>query len=151
LLRSAFPALKMLLAARPRQLPGALSNAVENLGPRGGHFVAVLTELAPRLATPDELLDAGAVVAWRLGDTRLRTSTLEIVGRLPTATLLAALGLADWPAEEAPRAIEELRADGWRVPLLPPSPPKPGRGEKAKAQPSGWHIVGRLGNFAGFD
>src|SRR5437763_855888 len=59
LLRGAFPALVPLLAARPRQLPGALSNAVENLGPRGPDFAAAMTELAPRLGSPDELLDAG--------------------------------------------------------------------------------------------
>src|SRR5205085_2388716 len=83
--------------------PGALSNAVENLGPRGGAFARSLAELAPRLGSPDELLDAGAVAGWRLGDARLRPSALEIAGRLPPAPLLAALGLADWPAAEAPR------------------------------------------------
>src|SRR5262245_60028499 len=61
LLRVTFPRLRPLLLARPSDLPAALSNAVENLGGRGLDMARGLAELG---TAGDDLLDAGAVLAW---------------------------------------------------------------------------------------
>jgi hypothetical protein len=167
LLRETFPALRPLLAARPRHLPGALSNAVENLGSRGIAFARNLVPLAPVLTRPEELLDAGAVLAWRLGDARLREPALERADRLPAAAVLAALGLRDWPAEAAPLVVTGLRANGWcrpeelfaagtlaGLPRAAPDQLTRLRQEIAAppaAGPASWRLAGRPGNFLGFD
>lgn len=167
LLRETFPALRPLLAARPRHLPGALSNAVENLGPRGAAFAHGLASLAPHVGRPEDLLNAGAVLAWRLGDARLRGAALPLAERLPALAALAALGLPDWPAEAAPLVVAGLRANGWCRPeeLLSPetlanlAAAAPDRLDRLRqdlatppdAAPADWRLAGRLGNFSGFD
>jgi hypothetical protein len=167
LLRETFPALRPLLAARPRQLPGALSNAVENLGPNGVAFARGLAALASCVRQPEELLDAGAVLAWRLGDARLRATALELAARLPAPAVLAVFGVPGWPAEAAPVLLAGLRANGWRRPeeLLSPQTLKSLTGagtgrldelrQEISAPPgapaAAWRVAGRLGNFAGFD
>src|SRR5262249_17326675 len=100
----------------PRTLPGALSNAVENLGPRGEDFVVGLSDFAGRITTPDDLLGAGALLAWRLGDARLRAAALDTAARLPPGITLAALGLPNHPEAEAPALLARLAADVWNVP-----------------------------------
>jgi hypothetical protein len=166
LLREAFPALRPLLAARPRHLPGALSNAVENLGPRGVAFARGLASLAPHVSRPEDLLDTGAVLAWHLGDARLRQAALDIAERLPAPAALAALGVPDWPAEAAPLIAAGLRADGWCRPdeLLSPQTlaglagAAPDRLDRLRHDlvtlpdaAAKWRLAGRLGNFSGFD
>jgi hypothetical protein len=167
LLRETFPALRPLLAARPRQLPGALSNAVENLGACGTAFAHGLTALAPHVGRPEDLLDAGAVLAWRLGDARLRTAALGIADRLPATATLAALGLPDWPVQAAPLVVAGLRANGWCRPeeLLSPQTVANLAGAPSDrldrlrqdlaalpdAAATEWRLAGRLGNFSGFD
>lgn len=116
LLRHTLPALRPLLLARPTTLPAALSNAVENLGGRGLALSLALGRMAPGLPGPDALLDACLVVAWRLGEARLRAQALVAAHRLPASTALAALDLDDWPAVAAPAALAALGADGWTHP-----------------------------------
>jgi hypothetical protein len=167
LLRETFPVLRPLLAARPQLLPGALSNAVENLGARGVGFARGLAVLAPHVGRPEDLLDAGAVLAWRLGDARLRKAALEMADRLPPPAVLAALDLPNWPAQAAPLVVAGLRANGWCRPeellsretlagLAKAGPDRLDRMRQdlttipaASAAPS--RLVGRLGNFSGFD
>lgn len=133
LLREVFPRLATLLAVRPKQLPGALSNAVENLGPLGLDFARRLSELAERIPDAAVLLDAGAVLAWRLGDARLRKPALDLANKLP-ADLVA--HLLDLPGAPVEAVLRDLSREGW---LLP-----------GHAAPGGWHLAARLGNFAGF-
>jgi hypothetical protein len=163
LLRETFPALRPLLAARARHLPGALSNAVENLGPRGLAFARALVPLAPVLTRPEELLDAGAVLAWRLGDARLRGPALERADRLPAPAVLTSLGLGDWPGEAAPLVVAGLRADGWCRPegmfgagtmagLGRAAPDRLDRLRQDITRPAAaWRPAGRPGNYLGFD
>ncbi len=166
LLAETFPAVRPLLLARPQQLPGALSNAVENLGPAGAAFARGITALAPHLQRPEELLDAGAVLAWRLGEARLRGGALDRAARLPAPVALGALGIPDWPAETLPLVLAGLRDDGWHRPgeILSPATrdvlarAERGRIDKlaeelskrADAAPARWRLAGRLGNFVGF-
>jgi hypothetical protein len=167
LLRAVFPKLRPLLAARPRLLPGALSNAVENLGPQGAAFASAIGALAPHMGGAEELLDAGAVVAWRLGDARLRAAALDRADKLPAAVVLTALGLGDWPAEAAALVLAGLRGHAWSRPeemlsaetLAGLGSAPPDRRQHLREQlltapavpPAKWRLAGRLGNFLGFD
>lgn len=162
----AFPAVRTALLAAPRTLPGALANAVERLGPRGEAFVARLAAAGGMLTAPADVEKAGAVIAWRLGEARLRRAALQAADAIPPEAALAALGLDDWPAAGAPLALAALRGDAWRLPeqalseetlagagKLPPGK----RAELARAlgtpprAPLGsWVPAGPVGEFAGF-
>jgi hypothetical protein len=146
-----FPRLRRLLLARPRYLPGALSNAVENMADRGVEFASRLGEVGTALEQPDTLLDAGAVLAWRLGDARLRSAALRIAAGLEPTLFLRLLGLASCPASAAPQVAEALTNDGWRLPqqMASPTTPDATPGQRRAKKPS-WFIAGRLGNFRGF-
>lgn len=116
LLRQTFPRIRPLLLERPSALPAALANAVENLGRRGMAFASALAEVGPSVSRASELLDLGAVLAWRLGEARLRTAALAILNRLPARALLDVLGLVGAPPTAAPLVAGALRADAWRAP-----------------------------------
>jgi hypothetical protein len=166
LLNVTFPKLRRLLLTRPRQLPGALSNAVENLGERGAEFARDLAGAAEGLGDAGQLLDAGAVLAWRLGDARLRAPALEIAGRLPPRVVLALLGRPEWPDAAAPLATAALAAEGWRgldglftaQTLAELASASRDRTEAIRRDlaaapggpPSTWVLAGRLGDFRGF-
>lgn len=165
LLRLAFPALRPLLLRQPRTLPAALSNAVENLGARGEAFARALPAVGVHLCTADTLLQAGGVLAWRLGEARLRRQALELAPTLPPAAVLAALDL-DWPPPAAPGALACLRLSAWQHPreLLRPetvvglavAPPQEVEslvariGALAPPPLARWRPVARVGAFAGF-
>jgi hypothetical protein len=164
LFTTTFPRMRRLLLARPRYLPGALSNAVENLGQRGEAFACRIAEISAAVEQPDALLYAGVVLAWRLGDARLRQAALRIAPRIPAAQFLHQMGLTEWPEAAAPLVLETLKNDGWRLPeqrfppatLLALDRMSPAQ-RSALAQPSttgkkkpSWQIAARLGNFRGF-
>lgn len=166
LLREAFPHVRSLLLERPLALPAALSNAVEHLGRRGAAFARALPVLAPGLSTSEDLLDAGVVLAWRLGEARLRESALERCCRLPSRVLLDALDLGDWPTEAAGLAIRCLEEDAWRHPrdavsektlrsverMSPEALSELAERLSARraAPPHAWTLVGSVGEFSGF-
>jgi hypothetical protein len=133
MLETTVPALRSALLARPSILP-ALSNAVENLGEKGLEFAYALAALP--VTDPGVLLDAGVVIAWRLGRAALRENALDLAGRLPPAIALSALGLSGDDAARRAAVVQGLRADAW-------SPP----GTVATA---GLRVVGRIGDFVGF-
>jgi len=136
LLEETFAALRPALLAAPASLPGALSNAVENLGTLGKAWALSLPAVAATLpadAPPGALLDAGAVLAWRLGEARLRERALERARTLPVATVRAALDLG--PADVSV-ALDRLAVDAWNDPLAAPD--------------TAWRRVGVLGGFSGF-
>jgi hypothetical protein len=168
LLRETFPALRPLLLARPRSLPGALSNASENLGPRGLAFARTLPAVGAHLPDVDQLPAAGAILAWRLGDARLRTAVLAAAAALPPGAVLAALGVPSWPRAAAPLLLAALATDGWRPPdrLFAPATldelaagPGAERLEALRQRavmppatsPEHWGLIDRVGNFRGFD
>ncbi len=167
LFRVTLPAIRPLLLSRPRFLPGALSNVVENLGARGEEFARQIVVVARHLHSPSDLMDAGAVLAWRLGEARLRVEALRLAEGIPAAATLAALKLDGWPTEAAALAIAALTADAWRRPeeAIPPatleklpkaSPKKLEDLHREAAAPprallATWTPVGPIGNFTGFD
>jgi hypothetical protein len=160
LFRETFPRLGPLLARRPRQLPGALSNAVENLGALGLDFARRLSALADRISDPDVLLDAGAILAWRLGDARLRSPALDRAEKLPPDLLAELLDLRDWPEKVVPLVVRGLRSEGWLRPeslfsdktrAKPDAKKLAARLEEWDESLGGdWMLAGRLGDFAGF-
>jgi hypothetical protein len=165
LLRETFVKLRPLLLMRPRQLPAALSNAAESFGVRGAEFARELATVGTGLENPQELLDAAAVLAWRLGEARLREAALRIAATLPPRTVLAALGLSDWHPEAAPLVLAALSADAWRHPrnqIRPETVARVGTlqpEERAAlyarlAAPAdsgrGWQLAAAVENFSGF-
>jgi hypothetical protein len=118
-LRRLLPAIPALVAAAPRRLPAAVVNALHHLdssptGDPAGWLETVLA-LAEHTADVDELLDAGAVAAWRRGLAQLRGSALATAARLPEPLVRIALGT---PATvDLPR----LAADPWLDPAHPGS------------------------------
>lgn len=147
LLYEAFPALQAVLSLRPEVLPGALSNAAENLGPRGRAFVSRLSQLAHYVDDADALLLLGAIVAWRVGEARLRVTALEAAQRVPPGAFLAALDLDDWGHGLAPRAAEMMREHAWQHPGARGRDAKP---IDARAPLACWRTVARVGDFVGF-
>jgi hypothetical protein len=166
LMRETFSALRRLLLTRPGSLAGALSNAVENLGPCGVAFARRLANVAEFVSSGDDLLNTGVVLAWRLGYARCRSRALALAPRLPPGAVLRALGLAHWPIAAAPLAIAGLAAHGWRRPealltkqtldQLERDPERAAPLIAALALPSSepldaWSLANRVGNFRGFD
>ena len=115
-LRRLLPALPGLVAAAPRQFPVAVVNALHHLdsSPTGdpAGWVDTMLELGPRTASVTELLDAGAVAAWRRGLAQLRGSALNTAARLPAPMVRLALG-ADRDVD-----LARLSADPWLDPAL---------------------------------
>ena len=126
-LLDALPELGSTLNARP-DLLAAFSNAVGNLGASGLAFATALPGLAASCPT-ERLLEAGAVLAWRLGEPRLRQRALAIAASLPPATVAAALAL---PEAQLAGALAQLNANAWR---------RPGHAATVLAQ---------IGDFTGF-
>jgi hypothetical protein len=166
LLCETLPRLTSFLAASPA-LAGALSNAVERMADEDAsvRLAHAFAELGPAVETPEALLDAGALAAWRLGEARLRAPALARAGALPPRAVLAALSLASWPDAAAPLALRALASDGWRRPEEVFSGPtlealarEPRRAaslearfESRRASPlSWWTVAARVGDFTGF-
>ena len=113
LLATTLPALRPLLLQRPSALPAALSNAVEQVGADTTGYCQALERLSGLVATPAELLDAGAVAAWRCGRAPLRQAALQAMARLPGRAALTALDLGDWPEAAAELVRTALAQDAW--------------------------------------
>lgn len=166
LLSEVFPKLRGLLLREPATLCARLSNAVENMGVQGAPFARTLGDIAASISRPDELLQAGGVLAWRMGRARLRESALSAAATLAPKVFLPAMGLGGWPAQAALPLLKALRADAWRHPRQVFSP---GTLDKLSSMDAGGldrlaqqlsstelptsagrNLAGRLGEFSGF-
>lgn len=166
LLRETFPSIRSLLLKKPRALAGALSNAAENLGDRGVAFARAIGAIGGSLTDPGHLLDAGVVLAWRMGEPRLRGEAFIAGAKLPARAALQTLGLSGWPEPAAELVFSALQADAWREPeALFTSATLSGLAKRSAAeiaalrktlvepapeQPSAWRENVALGNFTGF-
>ncbi|HYM00112.1 MAG TPA: hypothetical protein VEZ90_14260 [Blastocatellia bacterium] len=165
LFRSTFPALRHLLLQSPDGLPGALCNAVERLGSRGSDFAVGIATAGKGLESPEKLLASGAVLAWRLGEARLRGRALQAAADLPRRVALDAFGLSDWPEQATPLAFALLEENGWQPPRTRVSADilagiSAGRIEVAKLVNSvksstmpplqQWKVAASFGEFSGF-
>lgn len=162
LLTTTLPALRPLLLQRPGALPAALSNAVEQVGADETAYCQLLERLSGVVASPAELLDAGAVAAWRCGRAPLRQAALQAMARLPGRAVLTALEVGDWPEASAGLVRTALGQDAWtplkwrfrdetleqvrREGAVPPAV------AQALLQPQQlrWRIVARVGAWQGF-
>lgn len=92
LLRAVAP----FVGAAPRRVPVSLTNALHHLGSepsgRPAEWIEAMVAIAGRARGVDELLDAGAVAAWRCGLARLRGSALAVARRLRSEVLAPAVG-----------------------------------------------------------
>jgi hypothetical protein len=135
-LRRFLPAVPGLVAAEPRRLPLAVVNALHHLdvSPTGDPdgWLDTMLELSLRAANVSELLDAGAVAAWRRGLAQLRTSALETAARLPTPLVRIALGTASTVD------LARLATDPWLDPAL------------SERDSSVLLLARRVGGFRGF-
>jgi hypothetical protein len=166
LLLETLPLVGAELERAPGVLVPALSNAVENLRDKGDAFARELPGVLKGLDDPRMMLDACGVLAWRLGDPRLRASALRVAPTLPARALLAALGLGAWPEAAAAVAIEALQLDAWHLPSDLASPATlvavaraPGERVRStidalRAAPpvslDRWRVVASVGAFTGF-
>lgn len=129
LLEEGIAALRPVLEPAPSLL-ARVSNAVERMGPAGLAWARGLAGVAASL-TPGQVEAAGVVLAWRLGEARLREVALDAALGLPDGVVASLLGV-----EDAGLALRRLHADAWVLPA----------GEIAR----GWSMVGRVGGFVGF-
>lgn len=125
-----------LLALQPAALLTAVANALVHWSAHGGggDWLATLATLAPRARSPEELLRAGQVAAWRHGLAHYRDSALERARKLERELLAIAFGvpIGDW--QDA--MLDQLRADRWYRPDQPPV--------------RGARVVAKVGAFVGF-
>lgn len=97
--REVWPLLRAVapfVGAAPRRVPVSLANALYHLGSapsgRPAEWVEAMVAVAGRAHDVEELLDAGAVAAWRCGLARLRSSAVQVARRLRPELLAVALG-----------------------------------------------------------
>jgi hypothetical protein len=107
-----------LLAAEPRRVLAALSNALHQLavtpGARPEAWIRDLAALAPRCPDVASLLAVGQIRAWMAGLAHYRASALAVGDRLPEALALAAVGASgSWSTLRA-----RLAGDPWFVPSI---------------------------------
>jgi hypothetical protein len=105
-----------LLAAEPRRVLAAVTNALHQLtttpGARPEAWTRDLAALAPRCPDAATLLKVGQLRAWMAGLAHFRASALAVGDALPEALALAAVGgTGSWAALRA-----RLAADPWFVP-----------------------------------
>lgn len=163
--------LREMAAKAPERIPAGLSNGVERMTTRGPAFVRGMNACAAAAETPDALLAAGALVAWRLGEPRMRHTALRVGATLSNRLGLVALQLEDWPACGWPLAVRALERDAWTHPraLLRPAtlsglealtddapnsdvltPLMDRIGRRQRARPEAWQKRAPIGDFSGF-
>ncbi len=101
------PMARAWVAAAPRRVLGAVSNAVHQLavtpGARPGRWLEEMARLVPMADGAETFLRLGQIVAWRVGMAHFRPGALAILDTLPEPLVRAAMGLANgsglipWP------------------------------------------------------
>lgn len=129
---------RRLALTAPTRLPASLSNAIENLGAKGAAFATSIVPLAAMATSVDALEIAGAVLAWRLGEARLRQAALAALDSIDGALWLRALD-ENSASVDAKTVAAALTHEGWRRPTA-----------ARNTTSDGYEVVARLGSFAGF-
>ena len=137
------------LAEAPRQVAGAVTNALYQLsttpGARPQQWLHEVSAISAQCASASELLEAAKVVAWRAGLAHYRESALDLCRRLPVGLAATALSLGPEAAglarDEIDTVVHQLLADPWLAPA-----------EALHGKPDQQHLrlVGRVGAFRGF-
>ena len=126
-----------LLAQQPQALIISIANALSHWSTHGGgdDWLLKLAQLASRARSPDDLLRAGQVAAWRHGLAHFRSSALERARTLDRELLSLSLGVA--PENWHESMLVRLHAERWYRPDQPDTSAAP-------------RIVGQVGAFVGF-
>ena len=142
-----FTQMPQRLADAPRQLAGAVTNALYQLsttpGARPRQWLHEIPSISARCGSTAELLEAAKVAAWRSGLAHYRTSALDLCRRLEPCVAAAALGLpnCDLDRDELDTVVNQLLADPWLDPAA---------AVNGKPDAQHLHLVGRVGAFRGF-
>jgi hypothetical protein len=135
------------LAESPRQLAGAVTNALYQLvttpGARPQQWLHAVSTLSSVAGSTAELLEAAKVAAWRAGLAHYRVSALEHLRTLEPGLACMALGLPDTglARDELDTVIHQLLADPWLEPRA---------ALRGKPEQQFLRQVGRVGAFRGF-
>jgi len=143
--RELLPALAAHVAAGPRLIAGAVTNALYNLaatpGARPAEWLELMKAAAPHCPDSDSLLNAGQVAAWQAGMAHYRATALAKLEQLAPAVARVVCGLpVDAPCSSIEMAVR-LSANPWLDPRSLAG--AGGRGMKLAA-------AGRVGAFRGF-
>jgi hypothetical protein len=136
--RDLLPDVAPLLAQSPRRVVASLSNAALAFDDPA-RWIAAMVDVAPRCATPEELLDAGKVLAWTCGMAHWGESARAVLARLPEPLAMAAVA-GGRPVPLPPTLAGLLSAldDPWW---------RPGAGV---GKPTALSLVATAGGFRGF-
>jgi hypothetical protein len=144
--RTLLPALAKHIVAAPRQVIGAVTNALYNLSltptARPQEWIDDLIVLAPLCSDVSTLLSVGQILAWRVGLAHYRNGALALCKQLEPKLVLRILQLpANLSKPSAPDLLNRIIADPWL------HPPTLAQANKAKQT---LQIVAQVGAFRGF-
>jgi hypothetical protein len=144
--RTLLPALAKHIVVAPRQVIGALTNALYNISlvssARPQAWIDDLIALAPLCADVRTLLSVGQILAWRVGLAHYRNGALELCKQLDPKLVLLILQLpAQLSKPSVPDLLNRIIADPW----LHPSTFAQSNKSKQTLQ-----IVAQVGAFRGF-
>jgi hypothetical protein len=138
------PQLARWVAVAPRPMAGAVTNALYQLsqtpGARPAQWGALLLQSAAHAPSPEDLLAAGQVAAWRAGMAHYRASALALAARLEPRLARSALGLPPTPTPITDVAAR-LQSDPWVLPE---------QALETHQRPRSFKIITRVGAFRGF-
>ena len=111
--RDVLPRAAALVAQQPARVMPALTNASHQLvgseSADADRWILTLAKVAPRCASPDELLIAGQVSAWQCGLAHYREGVLQALRSLPIELACTVLAIEPRQYETALRRLQEDR------------------------------------------
>lgn len=114
------PGLARHIAAEPRAVVGAVTNALYNLaaapGARPGEWMRGMVALADHCENVETLLTVGQIGSWKAGLAHYRADALRLCQTLPPPLARLALGLPADSTQPIDSVLSRLRADPWLHP-----------------------------------
>jgi hypothetical protein len=142
------PRLARFIAADPRAVVGAVTNALHNIsatpGARPGEWMRDLIALADHCPDVETLLKVGQILSWKSGLAHYRAAALDLLQTLPPALARLILAIPADDSQPLDSVISRLRANPWQSPV---SNSLISNSQISNPQ---LHIVKRLGAFRGF-
>ena len=119
--RNLLPLIPRLVAREPSRVAGSVTNALYHLsrtrGARRREWIQALISVGSSCQSVNDLLDCGAIVAWRCGMAQYRHGALEKARTLATNLAVYTLGLPpSTKAESIAEVIERLSGNPWLTP-----------------------------------
>ncbi|HKZ69824.1 MAG TPA: hypothetical protein VJ020_07080, partial [Anaerolineales bacterium] len=137
------PKLARFLAADPRAVVGAVTNALYNIsaapGARPGEWMRDMIALADHCAEVETLLKVGQILSWKSGLAHYRAAALDLLQTLPPALTRLILAIPADDSRPLDSVIDRLRANPWQLLIT-----------NNQLLNSKLHIVKQVGAFRGF-